>query len=105
MVVVGALLQARKQLERLVGAIEELKDEVKPLAQETRVVVERLRDLSGRAQEQWMEVEGIIDTARLWSERANHLVEEIGAWNRPSSRRLMASVVCGEGSMCSCRYC
>ena len=30
-----------------------------------------------------MEVEGIIDTARHWSERADHLVEEIGAAVEP----------------------
>ena len=82
-VLVGVLLQFRKQLERIVGAVEELKAEMKPLAQETRVVVNRLGDLSARAQEQWMEVEGIIGTARHWSERANHLVEEVGATVEP----------------------
>lgn len=75
---VGALLQFRKQLERGVAAFEELRAEIKPLAQETRVVMDRLRDLTGRAQEQWTEVEGIVDTARHWSERANRVVEEVG---------------------------
>jgi len=77
-VLVGVLFHFRRQLERLVGAVEELKAEMTPLAQETRVVVARLRDLSERAQEQWKEVEGIIDTARRWSGRADRLVEEIG---------------------------
>jgi len=77
-VLVGMLLQFRRQLERVVAAVEELETEMKPLAQETRVVVKRLRDLTGRAQEQWTEVEGIVDTARHWSERANRLVEEVG---------------------------
>ena len=77
-VLVGLLLQFRRQLERVVAAVEELETEMKPLAQETRVVVKRLRDLTGRAQEQWTEVEGIVDAARHWSERANRLVEEVG---------------------------
>ena len=77
-VLVGMLLQFRRQLERVVAAVEKLETEMKPLAQETRVVVKRLRDLTGRAQEQWTEVEGIVDTARHWSERANRLVEEVG---------------------------
>ena len=83
LVLVLVLLRFRKQVERLVGAVEDLKAEMTPLGQETRVVVKSLGALSGRAQEQWMEVEGIIDTARHWSERANHLVEEIGAAVEP----------------------
>lgn len=83
LVLVSVLFRSRRQLERLVSAVEELKAEMKPLAQETRVVVKRLHDLSGRAQEQWTEVEGIIGTARHWSERANHLMEEIGGAVEP----------------------
>ncbi len=77
------LLQFRRQIERVVRAVEEFKAEVNPLAQETRVVVERLRDLSGRVQGRWMEMERIIDTVRTWSQRANHLVEGIGSVVEP----------------------
>ena len=77
------LLQFRTQMERVVRAVEEIKAEVNPLVQEMRVVVERLRNLSGRVQGQWMEVERIIDTARTWSQRANHLVEGIGSVVEP----------------------
>ncbi len=83
LVFAGALLLFRRRLERISGAVEELMAEMKPLVQETRVVVRRLDDLSGRAREQWMEVEGIIDTARRWSKRADYLVEEIGAAVEP----------------------
>jgi uncharacterized protein YoxC len=76
-------LQFRAQVERIVRAVEELKTEVSPLVQETRIVVDRLRDLSGRVQGQWSEVEAIIDTARTWSQRANHLVEGIGSVVEP----------------------
>jgi len=83
LVLVSALFRFRGQLERLVGAVEELKAEMKPLAHETRAVVRQLHDLTGRAQAQWMEVEGIVGTARHWSERANHLVDQIGAVVEP----------------------
>lgn len=83
LVLVGMALGARRQIERLVGAVEELQAELRPLAQETRVVVKRLDDLYGRAREQWTVVEGIVGTARRWSDRANALVEEIGAAVRP----------------------
>jgi hypothetical protein len=76
-------LQFHRQMGRVVRAVEELKVEVSPLVQETRIVVERLRDLSGRVQGQWREVEEIIDTARAWSRRANHLVEGIGSVVEP----------------------
>jgi uncharacterized protein YoxC len=91
-VLIVLLLQIGRQIERVVQAVEELKAEVSPLARETRVVMEGLRDLSGRVQGQWTEVETIIDTARSWAERANHLVEEIGSVVEPpifaASRRI-----------------
>jgi uncharacterized protein DUF948 len=77
------LLQFRSQMERVVRAVEELKAEVSPLVQETRDVVERLRDLSWRVHGRWMEVEGIIDTARIWSQRASHLADGIGSLMEP----------------------
>jgi len=82
-ILIVLLLQLRSQAERVVRAIEELKAEVSPLARETRVMVEGLRELSGRVQGQWAEVERIVDTARSWSERANHLVQEVGSMVEP----------------------
>lgn len=78
LVLVPVLLQFRKQVACLVGAVEELEAELKPLAREARVVTVRLADLSERAQAQWSEVEGMIDTVRSWSDRADHLVGAIG---------------------------
>ena len=71
------LLQIRQQVERVVRTVEELKSELDPLVQETRVVMEGLRNLSGRVQEQWMEVEHVMESARTWSHRVNRLVEGI----------------------------
>lgn len=82
-VLVKLLFHFRAQLERVVEAVEELKAEVMVVAKEARVVVHRLGDLSGRAQRQWSDVEGIIDIARNWSERADHLVQAIGSVVEP----------------------
>jgi uncharacterized protein YoxC len=81
------LLQFRRQIERVVRAVDELKVEVIPLAKETRIVVGTLRDLSEQVQERWLEVKGILDMARSWSQRASHLVEGIGCVVRALSRR------------------
>lgn len=82
-VLVVLLLQFRGQIERVVRAVEELKTDVNPLARETRLMVEGFRELSGRVQGQWTEVERIVDTARSWSRRANHLVDEVGSVIEP----------------------
>ena len=78
-VLIALLFQFRRQIERVVRAVEELKAEVNPLVRETRVVMEGLRDLSGRMQERWMEMERVMDTAKTWSKRVNHLVAGIGS--------------------------
>ena len=77
-ILIVVLLQIRQQVERVVRTVEELKSELGPLVQETRVVMERLRDLSGRVQDQWMEVERVMESARTWSHRVNRLMEGIG---------------------------
>lgn len=74
-VLIAILLQLRRQIERVVRAVEDVQAQVRPLAQETRVVVENLRDLSARVHRQWVEVERIVETARSWW----HVVEGIGS--------------------------
>jgi uncharacterized protein YoxC len=87
------LVKLRVRLEAVAQAVEELKTEVIPLTQETRVLVASLRDLSERAREKWTEVEGIIDTARRWSQRANLLVAGVGSVVEPpilaANRRIL----------------
>jgi len=83
-VLIVVLLQFRKQVERVVRNVEQLKSELNPLVQETRAVMEKLRDLSGRVHEQWMEVERVMESARTWSQRANHLIGGIGSIVLPS---------------------
>jgi len=65
-VLIAMLLQFRRQIERVVRAVEDVKAEVKPLAQETRVLVANLQDLSARVNRQWVEVERISQTVRSW---------------------------------------
>ena len=77
------LFQFRSQVERVVRAVEELKAEVNPLAREMRVMVDGLSKLSAGVQGQWAEVEKMVGTARSWSQRANHLVEEFGSMVEP----------------------
>jgi hypothetical protein len=85
-------IQLRRKVERFVRAVEDFKAEVSPLVQETRVVVERLRVLSGRVEGRWMEVEEIIDTARTWTQRANHLVDGIGSLVEPPILRVSRNI-------------
>jgi methyl-accepting chemotaxis protein len=88
-VLIVQLLRFRRQTERVVRAVEELKAEVDPLVQETRIVVESLKDLSARAQRQWIEVEEIIDTAQNWTQRVNQLVEGIGSVMPPIAAAIL----------------
>lgn len=49
-VLVHVLLRLKKQVDRVVTVVESLEAELTPLARETRLVVDRLRDLSEGAQ-------------------------------------------------------
>jgi uncharacterized protein YoxC len=83
-ILIVVLLQIRKQVERVVRTVEDLKSELDPLVLETRAVMEKLRDLSERVHERWMEVERAMESARTWSHRVNRLVEGIGSMVLPS---------------------
>ena len=58
-VLVHVLLRVRAQLDRFVTAAERLETELTPLARDTRVAVDRVRDLSERAQGQLAAVEAV----------------------------------------------
>lgn len=55
-VLAHVLLRLKSQLDRTVKAVEHLEAELTPLARETRVVVDRMSDFSGR-------VERVVDIA------------------------------------------
>jgi len=73
------LFRMRRQLERVVLAVEECKAELIPLARDARVVMGNLRDLSGRARWGLDEIDNLIDKARGWSGWAGHVGERVGA--------------------------
>jgi hypothetical protein len=52
-VVIPLLFQLRGQLERFVSSVEHLEAETKPLARETRDLIDTLRELSERAKDRW----------------------------------------------------
>jgi hypothetical protein len=57
-VIVQLLSRFDKRLDRVAKAVENLEAELTPLVREVRVVVDRLGDVSERAQEQWAAWEG-----------------------------------------------
>jgi hypothetical protein len=83
LVLVGVLLHLRAHLGRIVKVVEELEAELLPLAQETRVLVRQMGDISGRVQQQWTHAEQIVGTARSWVGRADRLAELIGSTVEP----------------------
>ena len=52
-VVIPLLFQLRGQIERFVRSVEQLEAETKPLARETRDLVDTLREMSARARGPW----------------------------------------------------
>ena len=71
------LFRMRRQIERVVMAVEECRTELIPLAQDARVVMSNLRDLSEKAQWGVAEVENMIEKAQWvygWPGRLGHRV-------------------------------
>lgn len=71
-----AVFYLKKQIDRVVDSVENLKAMVEPLAQETRIAVEKIRTLTARVQEKWLAVESLLETVRDWGRQANRLVEK-----------------------------
>ena len=76
-------LQIRKDVERATRQIEELKNDVKLLVQDTRTLLQNANQLSTRAHQQMDEVQKVVSVIRAWSERANRIVDEVGAAVEP----------------------
>ena len=77
------MLQLRKQAERITQTLAELKAEVSPLIRDSRTVLYSINELSQRAHEQCDDIEQVIKTVRSWTERVDHVVEEVGAVLEP----------------------
>lgn len=74
---VPAILQLRRNAERLTATVENLSLEVAALAQETRATLDQVNGLTERAQEQWSHVERTVGAVRGWAERADAVVQEV----------------------------
>jgi uncharacterized protein YoxC len=73
-VAIPLLFRLERQLERAVSSIEEIKAEAKPLARETRELVDELRGLSGRATRLVEEVGSVVEPPLLASSLGFRLI-------------------------------
>jgi len=76
--VVGLLvgvLYIKKQIDRVIESVENLKSTIEPLMQETRVAVEQIRSLTERIHEGWLAMENALSTVRGWGREANRMIE------------------------------
>lgn len=76
-------IQIRKNMERATQQLEDLKTDVQLLVQDTRTLVRNVNELSTRAHQQMDEVQKVVSVVRGWSERANRIVEQVGAAVEP----------------------
>ena len=80
---IPVMFQLRKHAERMTQTLVELKAEVAPLVQDSRTVLYSINALSQRVHEQCDDIEQVIKTVRGWTERVDHVVEEVGAVLEP----------------------
>ena len=84
--------QARRQLEQLATTAEEVKGEIQILVADGQVLVRNLTELTARANQQLDEVSHVVQTARQWSERADRIVNELGATIEPPVHTLVKNL-------------
>jgi uncharacterized protein YoxC len=84
--------QARGQLQQLILAAEQLKAKVEILAEDSRDLVRNFNTLTTRANQQLDNMEQVVRTARQWTERADRLVNEVGAAIEPPVLSLVRNI-------------
>lgn len=80
---IPAMLQLHKHAARMTQTLAELKAEVSLLVQDSRKVLYSVNELALRAHEQCDDVEQVLQTVRGWTERVDHVVEEVGSAVEP----------------------
>ena len=80
---IPAVLQLRKQADRMTQTLEDLKAEVSLLIQDSRQLLHNVNELSIRANQQCDDVERVIQTVRGWTDRVDRVVEEVGSVLEP----------------------
>lgn len=63
----------------VVRQLEEMKADLKQLIHDSRVMVQNVSLLSSRANQQLDDLGNVVRVVRRWSERVDHVVEEVGA--------------------------
>ena len=66
-VTVFVLLRFKRQLDRVVTMVERVEAEIVPLARETRLAMDRVRDVSERVHRQWLALERVFGTVRRFT--------------------------------------
>ena len=80
---IPAVVQMRKHADRMAQTLAELKAEVSVLIQDSRKVLCSVNELSLRAREQCDDVDQVLQTVRGWTERVDHVVDEVGSAIEP----------------------
>jgi uncharacterized protein YoxC len=80
---IPAMIQLRKHAERMSQTLAELKAEITALVQDSRTLLRSVNELSTRANQQCDDVERVIRTVRGWTDRVEHVVEEVGSVLEP----------------------
>jgi len=93
-VLLSSLLRFKRQLERVVTAMESFETEILPLARESRLAIQRLRDLSDKTQDMVGAAGDLLLPPVRAINRTSRLVQTVAAtfvqalWNgRPDSQQ------------------
>ncbi|MDZ4723603.1 MAG: DUF948 domain-containing protein [candidate division Zixibacteria bacterium] len=73
------LFAVKKLVERVVNIIDGLKAPIESLIESSQDLIADVKELSGRAKQQWYQVEHIMHTARGWSDQGNRIVSKVGS--------------------------
>jgi uncharacterized protein YoxC len=82
------LFQFRKQAERLIKTTEDLKADIATIGHDAHEVLAGVKLLTTRANQQFHEVEHVVQTARIWCDRVNLVATEVGAAIEPPLTQL-----------------
>jgi uncharacterized protein YoxC len=86
------IFQARRQLEQLVITAGELKEKALALVQDSHEMVQKVSELSKRANGELDEVSCMVQTARQWTERVDRLVNEVESAIEPPVHSVVRNI-------------
>ena len=77
------VLQATSKIDVLVRSAEDVKTRLDAVLVDSHELLQNVNVISTRVQAELDEVDSVLHTARLWTDRADHLVDEVGAFVEP----------------------